>query len=62
MAAAGLAAAIKKALGVKSKLIEGSGGVFDVVVDGDLIYSKHEQDDRFPENEEILELLRKRKT
>jgi len=47
---------------VKSKLIEGSGGVFDVVVDGDLIYSKHEQDDRFPENEEILELLRKSKT
>lgn len=46
---------------MKSKLIEGSGGIFDVVVDGDLIFCKKEQDNRFPENEEILELLRKRK-
>ena len=45
---------------MKSKLIEGSGGIFDVVVDGDLIYSKHEQDDRFPEHEEILGMLRDR--
>jgi selenoprotein W-related protein len=39
-------------------LIGGSNGVFDVVVDGTLIYSKHETG-RFPKNKEILEMLRK---
>ena len=45
---------------MKSKLIEGSGGIFDVVVDGDLIYCKKEQDNRFPEHDEILGMLRDR--
>jgi selT/selW/selH-like putative selenoprotein len=45
-------------LGVKPQLIEGSRGVFDVVADGKLIFSKHEVD-RFPEHEEILRSLRK---
>jgi selenoprotein W-related protein len=35
------------------QLIEGSGGVFDVRVDGDLIYSK-DQTGRFPEHAEVL--------
>ena len=54
--AAGLAQAIKGKLGVESKLIEGSGGIFDVVVDGDLIFSK-DNEDRFPEHEEILDAI-----
>jgi selenoprotein W-related protein len=37
---------------VKPKLIEGSGGVFDVKVDGKLIYSKRATG-RFPEPDEI---------
>ncbi len=37
-------------------LIEGDKGVFDVVVDGDLIWSKHETG-RFPELDEILSRL-----
>jgi selenoprotein W-related protein len=38
---------------VRSKLIEGSGGIFDVKVDGKLIYSKRATG-RFPENDEIF--------
>jgi len=51
-----LAAAIKAKHGVECELIEGSGGVFDVRLDGKLIYSKH-QTGRFPEDEEILSQL-----
>ncbi len=56
-----MAAAIKKASGVETKLIEGGGGVFDVKVDGQLIYSKHETG-RFPDDAEILEQLASRRT
>jgi selenoprotein W-related protein len=56
-----LAAAIKNACGIESKLIEGAGGIFDVKVDGKLIFSKHESG-RFPEDAEILDQLTARKT
>ncbi len=52
-----MAAAIKKALGVETKLIEGAGGIFDVKADGKLIYSKH-QTGRFPEDHEVLDALK----
>jgi len=48
-----LAATIKGETGVESELVCGGGGIFDVVVDGEMIFSKHELD-RFPEPEEIL--------
>ena len=51
-----MAATIKRKHSVESELIEGSGGVFDVKLDGKLIYSKH-QTGRFPEDEEILSQL-----
>lgn len=54
-----MAAAIEGETAVKATLIEGSRGIFDVKVDGELIFSKHEVD-RFPENEEILATLRSR--
>jgi selenoprotein W-related protein len=38
-------------------LIESGGGVFEVVVDGELIFSKKELG-RFPEDAEILSKLR----
>jgi len=38
-------------------LVEGGGGIFDVTVDGRLIYSKHATG-QFPEEEEILKQLR----
>ena len=38
-------------------MIEGGGGIFDVKIDGMLIYSKHETG-RFPEDEEVLGIIR----
>jgi selenoprotein W-related protein len=38
-------------------LVCGGGGIFDVVVDGEMIFSKHESG-RFPESDEILTKLR----
>jgi selT/selW/selH-like putative selenoprotein len=37
-------------------LVKGKGGIFDVEVDGRLVFSKH-QAGRFPTNDEILGLL-----
>ena len=51
-----MAATIKGEVGVESELICGGGGIFDVVVDGEMIFSKHEVD-RFPEPDEILSKL-----
>jgi selenoprotein W-related protein len=51
-----LAADIERQTGESVELIEGSGGVFDVVVDGRLIYSK-KQTGRFPEHDEVLSQL-----
>ncbi len=42
---------------MEAELIEGSGGIFDVVVDSKLIYCKKETG-RFPTNEEILQQLK----
>jgi selT/selW/selH-like putative selenoprotein len=44
---------------MKPEIIRGDGGVFDVVVDGALVFSKHATD-RFPETDEILRALEKR--
>ncbi len=37
---------------IDAELIEGAGGIFDVVLDGEKIYSKHDTG-RFPEYAEI---------
>ncbi len=49
-------ARIQEARGVEAKLVKGDNGIFDVTVDGTLIYSKHETG-RFPDPEEILAKL-----
>jgi selT/selW/selH-like putative selenoprotein len=41
---------------VKARLIKGARGVFDVKVDGRLVFSKH-QVGRFPEHAEVLSQL-----
>ncbi len=41
---------------IKAELIEGSGGIFDVKADGNMIFSKHETG-RFPEHDEIIKAL-----
>jgi len=43
-------------LGVDVELIRGGGGVFDVVANGQLIFSKYKEN-RFPETSEIFTLL-----
>ncbi len=50
-------AEISDALGIDANLIKGDNGVFDVVADGKLLFSKHDQG-RFPENSEVIDLLR----
>ena len=51
--AASLQSAIKDKYGVVAELIEGSGGAFEVVVNGKRIFSKLKTF-RFPENDEIF--------
>ena len=45
--------AIKDKYGIESKLIEGSGGAFEVRIDETLVFSKLKQF-RFPEEDEIF--------
>ena len=47
---------MEKALGVESELTAGSGGVFEVTVDGKKLFSKKALG-RFPEDGEILGLI-----
>lgn len=54
-----MAASIKQTFAIDAELIEGSHGIFDVKLDGELIYSK-DQTGRFPENEEITDLIQER--
>ena len=53
-----MAAAIEAATGITPALIEGRGGIFEVAVDGRLIFSKKKVG-RFPSPDEILAMLRK---
>ncbi len=50
---------IKKQVGAESELIAGGGGIFDVKVDGKLIYSK-KKTGRFPEPDEVIDQLKTR--
>ena len=58
-AAASLAAVIARELGLDAEIAPGSRGVFDVTVDGDILFSKHRAH-RFPEHAEIVAELRAR--
>jgi selT/selW/selH-like putative selenoprotein len=51
-----LAADLKKRFDVDAELEPGHGGVFDVVVDGNLVYSK-KQTHRFPNPGEVEGLI-----
>ena len=53
-----MAADIRESTGIEAELIKGSAGVFDVIADGELIFSKHELG-RYPEPKEILDRLRR---
>ena len=51
-----MAAEIKRERGMDVTLIKGSGGQFEIKLDGELIFSK-KATGRFPELEEILQKL-----
>lgn len=46
---------------MKPQLIPGAGGVFDVNVDGSLVYSKHETGRHIRDNQEVLDLIQELK-
>jgi selenoprotein W-related protein len=54
-----LAADLKRALEVDSELVAGHGGVFEVTVDNNLVFSKKSLG-RFPDEGEVLGLIRSR--
>jgi selenoprotein W-related protein len=51
-----LSAELQQALGVQPELIPGGGGIFDVKVDGKLVYSK-DASGRFPQPGEVPKLI-----
>ena len=55
-----MAAELQERLGIESELIEGDRGIFDVRVDGDLVFSKAGMR-RFPRPGEIPELIEARR-
>lgn len=55
-----MAAELKRALGLQPTLTAGQGGQFDVLVDGELVYSKAATQ-RFPDPDEVTGLLQARR-
>ena len=55
--AASLADELRKDFGVEAKLIPGSNGIFDVIVDGKCVFSKAETG-RFPDPGEVASKLK----
>ncbi len=51
-----MAAELAEAHGVQARLIKGGRGIFDVKVDGALVFSKHSTG-RFPNDGEVAGLL-----
>ena len=54
-----MGAEIEAETGVRPELIEGGGGVFEINLDGERIFSKR-YEGRFPEPGEVAALLRQR--
>lgn len=58
--AAALAREIKETLGLAVKYEAGRSGIFDVVADGEMVFSKRAEGDRFPKKGEVVALLKAR--
>ena len=54
-----MAASIRERLGIDPEVSPGDIGMFDVVVDGRVVYSKRETG-RFPSDDEVIEKLGER--
>ena len=48
---------LKKNLGADIELVAGGNGVFDISLNGKMIYSKFEQE-RFPQPDDIIKLIK----
>jgi predicted Rdx family selenoprotein len=53
--ASSLATAIKDKLGITPKLKKGHGGIFEVAIDGEVLYTNRNVCGSLPEEEEIVE-------
>jgi len=53
--ASSLAAAIKDNLGITAKLKKGHGGIFEVAIDGKVLYTNRNVCGSFPGEEDIVE-------
>lgn len=52
-----MAAELRDSFGVESRLIAGSNGIFDVIVDDKIVFSKFKTG-RFPEHDEIIQRIK----
>ena len=54
-----MAAKIKEVLGVEAELIKGGGGIYDIKVGDTLVYSRHANDNQFPETDDsVVDLIK----
>ena len=53
-----MAAELKQEFQTEPQLVKGGGGIYDIEVDGEMVFSKHAEGDRFPEDGEITRLIR----
>ncbi|MGI9259657.1 MAG: Rdx family protein [Gammaproteobacteria bacterium] len=56
--ASSLAARISEELGVEPTLEKGVAGVFDVIANGQIVFSKA-RERRFPDDDEVIEALKR---
>ena len=54
--ASSLAAEIENKFGVKPELVPGHGGIYEVVVDGEIVFTNHSEG-HIPEHEEVLQKI-----
>jgi selT/selW/selH-like putative selenoprotein len=54
-----LADELRAAFGVESELEEGTRGIFDVYVDNERVFSKHDEQ-RFPEPGEVVRRVKRK--
>jgi selT/selW/selH-like putative selenoprotein len=55
-----LQAVLKKKFGVEAKLIAGGGGIFEVTLDGKVVFDKFSAG-RFPKEQEVVDTIEKTK-
>ena len=54
-----MAATIRSEFGIDPELIQGQGGIYELIIDGRVAYSNKSSCGRFPTDEEIFAEIRK---